>query len=692
MPGTRAATPVPSRILRTGSAFIAAGLVGTLALMVVPIPTMLLDLLLTFNLGLSLVVLLLAMYTGHPLEFSAFPSLLLMLTLYRLGLNVASTRLVLTQADAGAVIAAFGDFVVGGSYVVGIIIFLVINVIQFVVITRGAGRIAEVAARFTLDAMPGKQMAIDADVNAGLITEEEARRRRQRVSREAEFYGSMDGASKFVRGDAIAGIVIVAINILGGFAIGVLQRGMSVQDALRAYTQLTIGDGLVNQIPALIISTAAGIMVTRAGSEADLGHDLLGQLLTQPRALLIAAGTLGLFGLIPGLPFLPFFLLAAALALAGRGLRNAGRLRMLEDAKAVVKPRPTPHEEVGELLEVDPLELEIGYGLIGLVETSLGGDLLDRISMVRRQLAGDLGIVVPPIRIRDNTRLRVNEYVVKLRGVEVARAELQPQGYLAMGTGTAREPLRGTAVTEPVFGLPAVWVGPEDKLAAEAGGYTVIEPAAVLATHLTETLRRAAPELLTRQDVHQLVEGVKRSSPAVVEELIPAKLGLGAVQKVLQLLLREGVSIRDLTSILETLADCAPATREPELLAERVRQSLGRTLARQHTGTGNRLFALTLDPALEDEIRRESRGTEGGAGGALRPERVRDLAESVAREIQRAGGRGQPPVLLVHPEIRTTIRRLLEPTLPRLPVLSYAEVQPPVEAVSLGSVRTRNAA
>ena len=538
------------RFLKYSDIVLAGAVVLVIIMMIIPLPTALLDILFAFNITVSLTVLLVALYTVEPLDFSVFPSLLLVTTLFRLALNVSSTRLILLQGYAGQIVEAFGTFVVGGNYIVGMVIFLILVVIQFVVITNGAGRVAEVAARFTLDAMPGKQMSIDADLNAGLINDEEARRRRRMIEKEADFYGAMDGASKFVKGDAVAGIIITIINLLGGIAVGALMLGLSVQESAQRFALLTVGDGLVSQIPALLISTATGIVVTRAASESNLGEDLTRQILAQPRGLGIASGVLFLFGLVPGLPTLPFFALAA---LAGSAAYAVSRATKAEEARrqaaeAARHQQAATQESVqpGDLVDtlaVEPLEVEIGYGLIPLVDRSQGGDLLDRITLVRRRIATELGLLVAPIRIRDNLELGPNEYVVKIRGNTVARAEIFPDRYLAMDSGMVTERVEGVETREPAFGLPAVWVSEADRDRAELAGYTVVDPSSVTTTHLAEVIKRYAPELLGRQDVKSLIDSLKESAPAVVEEVIPDVLTIGEVQKVLQNLLRERVPI-----------------------------------------------------------------------------------------------------------------------------------------------------
>src|SRR5690554_3779056 len=537
-------TPFLRNIGKQRDLIIVLGVIGILIVMIIPIPTIMMDLMLSLNLCLAMIILLVSMYTREALEFSVFPSLLLTVTLFRLSLNVATTRLILSQADAGQVIELFGTFVTRGNMVVGAIIFLIIVIIQFVVITKGAGRIAEVAARFTLDAMPGKQMAIDADLNAGIIDEDQARFRRQQISREADFYGAMDGASKFVRGDAIAGILITIINIIGGFIIGIAQIGMDFQSALSTYTALTIGDGLVSQIPALMISTGAGILVSRAASENDLGQEITTQLFSRPKVLGVAGGTMLFFALIPGFPKIPFI----TMGFSALGASYIGSVKAKEELeKKVEEDNKTPQQESEERVEnylhVDPMELEIGYGLIPLVDIKQGGDLLDRITMIRRQLATELNIIIPPIRIRDNIQLKPNEYSIKIRTIKVGSGELMSGAYLAMDPGTATKKIRGISTVEPAFGLPALWITESQKEDAELAGYTVVELPAVLATHLTEIIKQHAHEILTRQDAHDLLDNIKETNATVVDELIPEMLSVGDVHKVLQNLLRERVSI-----------------------------------------------------------------------------------------------------------------------------------------------------
>ncbi|MBI2322969.1 MAG: flagellar biosynthesis protein FlhA [Chloroflexi bacterium] len=675
------------RLGRYSDIALAFGVVTIVVMMIIPLPTALLDLLLVLNIATGLTVLVTVIYINRPLQFSVFPSLLLLVTLYRLALNVSTTRLILLQGDAGSVVAAFGAFVIGGNYVVGVVVFLILTIIQFVVITSGAGRVAEVAARFTLDAMPGKQMAIDADLSAGMITEQEARRRRSEIQREADFYGAMDGASKFVRGDAVAGVIILIINILGGFTIGVLQLGLPLQVALQRYTVLTVGDGLVAQIPALLISTGTGVLVTRAAAvEENLGRGLTREMLGNPRALMIVGAVLALLGVAPGMPALPF--LSVGLLIAGLGyvLVRAPALPPEGAPPAVEPPKPPPGplESVQDLLQVDPMELEIGYGLIPLVDAAQGGTLLNRITMVRRQLALELGMVLPTIRVRDNLQLKPNEYVIKLRGVEIARGEIMSNMFLAMNPGLAEEPVEGLPTTEPAFGLPAVWISPVQKERAESLGYTVVDPASVLTTHLTEVIKQYAAEILTRQDVQTLIDNVKRDYPAIVDDLLPNTLTIGEVQRVLQNLLRERVSVRDLVTILETLATYGKLTRDVDLLTEYVRRALARQICGQYKNPDNTLQVITTAPQLEQELLGAVQQTEQGTVLVLEQGRAQWLLQRVAHEMERVAVAGFQPVVLCSSRVRLPLRRFVERSLPTLVVLSFGEIAPGIEVRSTG--------
>ena len=671
---------------------LAACVVAILLVLVIPIPTWLLDILLTINISLSVVVLMATLYLRQPVEFAVFPSLLLMLTLFRLSLNVAATRLVLSQANAGAVIDAFGGFVTSGSYIVGTVIFAILIVIQFVVITRGATRISEVAARFTLDAMPGKQMGVDADLNAGLITEEQARARRRGIEREADFYGAMDGATKFVRGDAIAGLIITIVNIVAGLIIGVAMLGMPVMDALQVYTRLTIGDGLVSQIPALIVSTGAGMLVTRTASEDNLGADLAKQLTRYPRALGLSAALLVLFAIVPGMPTFPFLLVAAMIGIAAA---QAGQMQQRDkdaveahdkaqkESDAKVEPARTE-----DLLNVDTLKIELGYGLIGLADAKQGGDLLQRVQIIRQQMATKMGFIVPVVRIVDNMRLRPNEYRVKLRESEIARYELVPDHYLAMNTGLVEEEIGGIPTKEPAFGLSAIWVPQAQRDRAERLGYTIVEPTAVLATHLTELLMMYAPEILSRQDTQNLVDHVKQTAKTVVEELVPTALTVGEVQKVLQALLRERVSIRNLEIVLQTLADYAPRTRDAEVLTEYARHALARQICASYADEQGQLRVVTLAPELERELLDAIRNADAGEYVPIDPKRAEEIAKATVQAVQPLVLSGQEPVVLTSAQVRRYFRRIVERHMPKLVVLSYNEVDPAIRLESEGQVTT----
>ncbi|MEA3364637.1 MAG: flagellar biosynthesis protein FlhA, partial [Candidatus Hydrogenedentes bacterium] len=591
---------------------------------------------------------------------------------------------------AGAIINAFGSFVTSGSYIIGLIIFVILVVIQLVVITRGATRVSEVAARFTLDAMPGKQMGVDADLNAGLITEDQARARRTRIEQEADFYGAMDGATKFVRGDAIAGIIITLVNIIGGLIIGVLAQGYTLADAAQVYTRLTVGDGLVSQIPALIVSMTAGLIVTRTTSEENLGVDVGSQLGAYPRALGIASGFLVLFGIVPGMPTIPFVVVGVVLAIVARQThRTISRKAAIKEAREIAEEEAKAEEapeRTEQLLPVDPLKIELGYGLIALADPKQGGDLLNRIQIIRQQMATKMGFIVPVVRIVDNMRLRPNEYRVKLREAEIARYELVPDHYLAMNPGIVEEEIAGIATTEPAFGLQATWVSAEDRDRAERMGYTIVEPSAVLATHLTELITTHAPELLSRQDVQNLVNVVRESASTVVEELIPNILTLGEVQKVLQNLLRERVSIRNLETILEVLADFGPRARDTEVLTEYARQALARQICAEYVDEQNRLHLVTLAPELEREILEAVRQSETSEYIPLPPTRADEIARHTVEAVQPLVMSGQDPLVLTSASVRRYFRRIVERFLPRIVVLSYNEIDPAVRLESEGQV------
>ncbi|ARA97149.1 flagellar biosynthesis protein FlhA [Geobacillus thermodenitrificans] len=659
------------------------------AMLVIPLPTWLLSILIIINISLALLVLLTAMNTKEPLEFSIFPSLLLVLTLFRLGLNVSTTRAILSKGEAGGVVETFGTFVVGGDVVVGFVVFLILIIIQFIVITKGAERVSEVAARFTLDAMPGKQMSIDADLNAGMISEQEARQRREKIAREADFYGAMDGASKFVKGDAIAGMIIVIINMLFGMIIGVVGQGMEMAEAAKRYTLLTVGDGIVSQIPALLISTATGIIVTRAASDSNLSGDIMRQLFAFPKMLYVTAGTIFLLGLFTPISDVLTMPIAGLLALGGyrfaRGQQHEEAVGAEPEEETAADELKSP-ESVIQLLHVDPIEFEFGYALIPLADAAQGGDLLDRIVMIRRQLALELGIVVPVVRIRDNIQLQPNEYRVKIKGEEVARGELLLDHYLAMSPGVDDGSIDGIETVEPAFGLPAKWISEAMKDRAEMLGYTVVDPPSVVSTHLTEVLKSHAHELLGRQETKQLIDHLKESYPVLVDDVTPNPLSIGDVQKVLAKLLKEKVSIRNLPLIFEALADFARLTGDTDLLTEYVRQALARQITGQYAVPGEPLRVITLSGKVEKIIADAVQQTEHGRYLALDPTRAQAFVESVSQALDRYPFAGQTPILLCSPAVRMYVRQLTERHFPTIPVLSYNELEADVEVQSVGMV------
>lgn len=671
---------------KLGDMSVAVIIVVIVLTIILPIPSFILDVLLAINISVAAVILLNAVYSKEALDLSIFPSLLLITTLYRVSLNITALRHILLEGEAGEVIAGFGTFVAGGNMVVGFVIFLVIMVVQFLVITKGSERVSEVAARFTLDAMPGKQMAIDADLNSGLINETEAKQRRQKIQREADFYGAMDGASKFVKGDAISGFVITFLNMLGGLAIGVLMRGESLSDALQTYAILTIGEGLVSQIPALLISTATGIIVTRAASDANLSSDLLKQLFSNPRVLFIASAFCVVLSLF--LPTIPFLVLAAVLAFIGYSLlKQAKEVQKQEEVQvqeSEVEEIRKP-ENVVSLLQIDPIELEFGYGIIPLADVNQGGDLLDRVVMIRRQLALELGMIVPIIRLRDNIQLSPNEYLVKIKGVEITKSEIVLDHYLAMNPGTAEEEIDGIRTTEPAFGLPAVWINESRRDKAEMLGYTVVDPPSIIATHLTEIIKKYANDLMGRQEVQTLIDNVKQNYPAIVEELVPKVMTIGEIQKVLANLLKEGVSIRDMVTILETLADYAPVAHDPDILTEYVRQALGRAISKKYI-SDNKSNVITIDPKLEQIIMDSVQRTDHGSYITIEPEVTNTILSSLSRQVQRLAELGQQPIVLASPIVRLYFKRLTEKFIPGLVVLSYSEIDPNVEVQSIGMV------
>jgi len=698
------------KVMRFSDIGVALLLVLIVIMMVVPLPTWLIDVLLALNITLGVVVLLVTFYVKRALELSVFPTMLLIATLYRISLSVSTTRLILLDQDAGQIISAFGTFVVGGNYVVGAIIFLILVIVQLIVITKGAERVAEVAARFTLDAMPGKQMAIDADLNSGLIDENDARTRRKDIQREADFYGAMDGASKFVKGDAIAGLLIIIIDIIGGICIGVFQRGMTIGSAAEVYTLLTVGDGLVSIIPALLFSTATGIIVSRAAADSDLGKDIFTAFIRYPRPLFIASILLFSFALIPGFPTMTLIILGVLLGLLGyavvregsiqegsspekpqkgdpsQNVNNTGVPGATAASKTPLPAAPASPEDVMRLLTVDPMEAEIGYAIIPLVDPAQGGDMLERIGTIRKQMAIDLGLVVPPIRIRDNIQIKPTEYIIRIKGAEAGRGELLPDHYLAMNTGAAEEEIVGIPTKEPAFGLPAVWISPDLRDKAETIGYTVVDAPSVMATHLSEIIKRNGPDLLTRQEVQKLTEMVKENSSAVVEDLL-ATLSLGEIQKVLQNLIKEQVPIRDLVTIFETLADFGKISRTADFLTERVRESLTRIITLKIQDDDGSVTVVTLSPTWEQKI---SESVEGDLARGwqfnMDPREMQKLVKSVVKTCDDMAVKGLIPILLVHPNVRLIVRRLLEGTIPNIFVVSYNEISSGAQIKTMGMV------
>ena len=668
---------------------VLASVIMIVAMLVIPLPSWLLSFLIIINITLGLLVLLTAMNMREALEFSVFPSLLLLLTLFRLGLNVSTTRAILTRGEAGGVVDTFGTFVTGGNVIVGLVVFVILIIIQFIVITKGSERVSEVSARFTLDAMPGKQMSIDADLNAGMISEVEARERREKVSNEADFYGAMDGATKFVKGDAIAGIIIVIINLLVGMIIGVVQMDLSFAEAAARFSRLTVGDGIVSQIPALLISTGTGIVVTRTASEGNLGTDITSQLFGQPKLLYVAATTIFLLGLVTPISNLLTIPIAAAMAAGAVSMNRVeeeDEEELLEMEEEEEEDEMRSPENVINLLSVDPIEFEFGYGLIPLVDADQGGDLLDRVVMIRRQLALELGLVIPVVRIRDNIQLQPNEYRIKVKGNEMARGELLLDHYLAMSPG-GDDPIEGIDTVEPSFGLPAKWITEETKEDAEILGYTVVDPPSVVSTHLTEVIRANAADLLGRQETKQLVDHIQESNPILVDELTPTPLAIGEIQKVLAKLLAEKVSIRNLPVIFETLADYSKYTSDVDLLAEYVRQALARQITMQYAPADqSALKVLTVSGAVEKVIADNIQQTEQGNYLSLNPETSQQILETIAQEIERIALMDQTPVILCSPAIRMYLRQITERYFPQIPILSYNELEASIEVQSVGVV------
>jgi flagellar biosynthesis protein FlhA len=681
-----------SKLLKQTDLLIGVGVLLVIGMLILPIPSWALDLGLVVAIAASVIILLSAVNVSDPLEFSVFPSLLLVTTLFRLSLSVAATKLILGSGAAGHVIETFGKLIMGGDPVVGFVAFLILVIVQFIVITNGAGRVAEVVARFTLDAMPGKQMAIDADLAAGLVDEAGARARRKKIKQEADFYGAMDGASKFVKGDAIAAILIIAVNIIGGFVVGFMRGGGDAMTILKTYSLLSVGEGLVAQMPALMISTASGLMVTRAGQERNMGSEVAAQLFNQPKAILFASGALFALGLVPGFPATLFMGAGGCLFFLYRFLAKTPNFAKGMDAKkdegpkAPEKPAPTGPEAVIPLLAVDPIEIEIGYGLTKLADPKVGGDLSERVTATRRQIALEIGFVMPTVRIRDSVQLENHEYVIKVRGEEVARAKSIPDKFLAVNSGAILHAIAGTPTKDPVFGLDALWIDAGTQEAARRAGYTVIEPSAVISTHLSEVIKNYAAELLSRQDVTALIENAKSANAAVVEELVPNVLQIGDIQKVLQHLLRERVPIRDMVTILETMADYGNRIKDPDQLGEIVRSSIARTITRQFLDHENKLFCLTLDPTLERSLSDQVQSTAVGSVLNLDGQAQRDLVQKLKTQVDDAMTHGYQAVLLCGTALRLPLRRVLEKHLPTLFVLAYNEVSSRAEVEFVGQI------
>jgi flagellar biosynthesis protein FlhA len=694
------------KLLKYADLWLIFALFGTILLLILPVPPILLDMLLAISISLSLLTLLVILYLRQPAEFTVFPTLLLFVTLFRLALNVASTRLILLDGYAGHIIQAFGNFAVRGNYVVGMVVFLILTLINFIVITKGAGRIAEVAARFTLDALPGKQMAIDAELNAGLINESDARSRRRAVEEEADFYGAMDGASKFVRGDAIAAILITLINVVGGFAVGILQKGMTMSDALQRYTILSIGDGLVSQIPALITSTAAGILITRATSKNDLGRELGRQLLFYPRALTMLSVMLGVMAIMPGLPMLPFLTLAIITGLLSYAINKHGVPDMgatvavpavtgqrgpdgkAKPAGAATGAEARATDKLENLLPLDTLQIELGYGLVSMADTQRGGDLLERVTGVRRNFATEMGMLIPPIRLRDNLQLGTNEYRFLLKGNPIAQGQLMPAHWLAMNATNSKTTLKGIPTVEPVFQLPATWVTNVERKSAEVAGYTVVDAPAVLVTHLSETVRHHCHEILTRQDVQLLLDNLKQTNPAVVNELIPAMLSVGQVQHILQNLLAEGLSIRNFAGILEKVGDYATVTKNADELSEHARRALGSQLTKAFQNENGGLRVITIDPKLEQQLAQGVRQTSTEVALVIEPKLAQHVIAALSKFVQQMLSAGHPPVVLCAPQLRLAFRRFFENTFSDLAVLSYSEIPPRMQVQSAAVIRS----
>ncbi len=675
--------------LKIGDVGVAMYLLAAFIMLIVPISSGLLDVLLACNIAVAFTIMFGCMFTNEVLQMSFYPTILLFTTIFRIALNVSSTRLILSKGDAGNVVQTFGEYVGGGDLVIGILVFIILIIVQFMIINKGSERVAEVTARFTLDAMPGKQMAIDADLNTGAITDEEAKKRREKIQEEATFFGSMDGAVKYVKGDATAGLVITFINIVGGIAFGVLRQGMEMTEALNKYTILTIGDGLVSQIPSLLISLATGILVTKGSKEADFGTVLISQLFGTPKVLYLVGAVLAFLGIVTPLNPVVFVGLGLVFVVVGRVMAGTIETAVIEheaDEEEAAAEEIRQPENVTSLLQVDPIELEFGYGIIPLADVNQGGDLLDRVVMIRRQIALELGTVVPIIRLRDNIQLNPNQYIIKIKGVQVSEGEILFDHYMAMNPGYVEEEITGIPTFEPSFHLPAIWITEGQRERAESMGYTVVDPPSIIATHLTEIIRQYISELLTREDVQSLVDNLKESNPSLVEELYPKLLGLGEIQKVLQNLLREGISIRDLLTIFETLADYAPTTRDTDILTEYVRQSLKRAISGKFFPANETTSVVTLDPKLEQEIMASVKQTEQGAYLTLDPAKTKDIMESLGVEIKKLEDLGKIPLVITSPIVRAYFKKLTEDYYRDLVVVSYNEVESSVELQSVGMV------
>ena len=692
MPDASAAKQNTKRkpLLAGGDLVVAVYVLAAFIMMIVPIPSWLLDILLAVNMSVAFSVLFSAMFSKEALDMSFFPTVLLFTTLFRIALNISSTRLILTSGSPGNVVETFGQFVGGGDLVMGIIVYAILLIVQFMVINKGSERVAEVTARFTLDAMPGKQMAIDADLNTGAIDDKEAKRRRDKIQEEASFFGSMDGAVKYVKGDATAGLLISAVNIVGGIAMGMLRRGNTFQDALDQYVVLTIGDGLVSAIPSLLISLATGVLVTKGSKDADFGNILLKQLFGLPKAMYIVGAVLAFLGVVTPLQFFIFVPLGAAFIIIGnrmdRMMKTARVEESVEQAEVAEAEEIRKPENVTSLLQVDPIELEFGYGIIPLADVNQGGDLLDRVVMIRRQIALELGTVVPIIRLRDNIQLNPNQYIIKIKGIQCSEGEILFDHYLAMNPGSVEEEITGIPTIEPSFKLPALWITEGQRERAESLGYTVVDPPSIIATHLTEIIKEHIAELLTRQDVQSLVDNLKESNPAIVEELTPKLLGLGEIQKVLQNLLSEGISVRDLLTIFEALADRATTTRDTDLLTEYVRQALKRAISNRYFAGEETAQVLTLDPKLEQEIMNSVKQSEQGAYITLAPDRIRAIIDNTGKAVEKIEEMGQSAIILTSPVVRMYYRKLTEDYYRDLAVLSYNEVESDVKLQSVGMV------